>query len=142
LKSEINNIKNETAGIKNETNHRINTTNELIEKRLSEIEKRISKIEELLKNGIKQLELLKEVKVKLEKKEFTCNLSDENERLALNCSQSLQPKIENANQSLSNITENNTATNKNNTFQTQNFVTTSTGLFSFVKRIFSSLFRH
>jgi hypothetical protein len=69
-------------------------------------------------------------------------LSNENEGLVLNCSQSLQPKIEKVNQSLSNITENNIATNKNNTSQAQNFVTASTGLFSFVKRIFSSLFRH
>jgi|GEM_PF-6638379 prefoldin subunit 5 len=142
VRSEINNIKNEIAGIKNETNSRINATNELIEKRLNELEKRISKIEELLKNIVKQLELLKEVKVKLEAKKFTCNLSDENEGLVLDCSQSLQPKIENVNQRLSNITENNTAINKNNTSQTQNFVTASTGLFSFVKRIFSSLSRH
>jgi uncharacterized protein (UPF0147 family) len=142
LKSEINNIKNEISGIKNETNPRINTTNELIEKRLSEIEKRISKIEELLKNIVKQLEFPKEVKVKLEAKEFTCNLSNKNDGLVLNCSQSLQPKIENVNQRLSNITENNTAINKNNTSQAQNFATAPTGLFSFVKRIFSSLFRH
>jgi len=67
-------------------------------------------------------------------------LSNENEGLVLNCSQSLQPKIENVTQSLSNITENNTATNKNNTFQTQNFATLPSGLFPFVKQLFSSLF--
>jgi hypothetical protein len=68
-------------------------------------------------------------------------LSNENEGFILNCFQSLQSKVEEVNQTITNTTESDfERIEKNNPLQTQNFITLPSGLFSFVKRLFSSLF--